>query len=41
MERWQLGQIASKIEHDKRLIVISVWTFGGWCVYDGWEYEYI
>lgn len=29
MERWQLGQITSKIEHDKPLIVISMWTFRG------------
>lgn len=29
MEIWQLGQIASKIEYDKPLIVISMWTFGG------------
>lgn len=28
MERWQLGQIAFKIEQDKPLIVISMWTFG-------------
>lgn len=41
MERWQLGQIASKIEHDKPLNVISMWTFGGRSVYDDREYEWI
>lgn len=41
MERWQLGQIACKIEHDKPLIVISMWTLGGRSVYDDREYEWI
>lgn len=41
MERWQLGQIASKIEHDKPLIVISMWTLREWSVYDDREYEWI
>lgn len=35
MERWQLGQIASKIEHDTPLIVISMWTLRGWSLCDG------
>lgn len=39
MERWQLGQIASKIEHDKPLIVISMWTLREWSVCDDGEYE--
>lgn len=34
IERWQLGQIASKIEHDKPLIVISMWTLRESSVYD-------
>lgn len=39
MERWQLGQIALKIEHDKPLIVISMWTLREWSVCDDGEYE--
>lgn len=34
IERWQFGQIASKIEHDKPLIVISMWTLRESSVYD-------
>lgn len=34
IERWRLGQIASKIEHDKPLIVISMWTLRESSVYD-------
>lgn len=30
-----MGQIASKIEHDKPLIVISMWTLRGSSVCDG------
>ena len=41
MERWQLGQIALKIEHDKPLIVISMWTLREWSVCDDGEYEWI
>lgn len=41
MQRWQLGQIACEIEHDKPLIVISMWTLREWSVYDDREYEWI